>query len=318
MSKKEQIPAAQESGEKKLDQFVRWEDFVDEKLWPITENAIQKAQKIRDQINKKFESGDLAESDIDSFGKKFDKAKKEFKSDLEKLSKVIQTGYGPIAHIVLDMIYHDAPKMFDDIRKNLKSEWSLDKVLENYGINKQGFIKRVGEAIAISQESYNNEKQIIAESGDSLNIDLQAIMKQPFENALDRLPKKKKKKYNWKIEIDKDIKNEIPPYEKILDEVLREFIINAVEAMKQGGNIIIIMRISKEEGCFVVELEDNGPGISPENLKHIFDKDFTTKKTEGGRGLFFNKEAIEKIMNGSLEVESEVGKGTKFIIKIPT
>lgn len=117
MDKKPFFKIEQKSGEKKLEQFEKWENFVDNKIWPITENAIQKAQEIWRQIDKKFESDNLEESDIEFFGEKLDKARKEFKSDLEKLFKVIQTGYGPIAHIVLGMINHDAPKIFDNIKE---------------------------------------------------------------------------------------------------------------------------------------------------------------------------------------------------------
>lgn len=188
-------------------------------------------------------------------------------------------------------------------------------MLENHGINKQRFIKRAGEVIAYSQKSYNLQKQIIAESGDSLKLDMQEIMSQPFKNAFDRFDKKTKEKYNWRVDVEGDIKNEIPPYEDILNEILKELIVNATEAMKNGGDIV--MHVRKEENQFVIELKNNGPAISKKDLEHIFEKGFTTKKTGTGHGLFYNKEFIEKIMNGSFEVETQKDKGTKFIIKIP-
>jgi signal transduction histidine kinase len=75
----------------------------------------------------------------------------------------------------------------------------------------------------------------------------------------------------------------------------------------------------KENGMAVLEIEDNGIGMSPEVLEMIFDDGFTTKRGSGGSGigLHYCKQAVEGKMGGELSVKSHLGKGTSFKIRIP-
>lgn len=100
-----------------------------------------------------------------------------------------------------------------------------------------------------------------------------------------------------------------------LNQVWTNLINNAVEAMQGEG--IIIIRIRQEEKKIVIEIEDNGPGIPPETLPHIFDYYFTTKKKgEGtGLGLSISKDIVEK-QYGEFTVNSMPGK-TVFRVKLP-
>ena len=85
--------------------------------------------------------------------------------------------------------------------------------------------------------------------------------------------------------------------------------------MAEGGKLDLSVEEIGDKVSVIVA--DTGRGISPENIDHIFDKGFTTRKTGTGRGLFFVKWSIEKILGGKIEVESEEGKGTKFLITLP-
>ena len=89
---------------------------------------------------------------------------------------------------------------------------------------------------------------------------------------------------------------------------------NALNAVTENGriNINIVEKIPYLE----ITVEDNGKGIAPENLKRIFDLYFTTTASGSGIGLSI----VQKIINehkGSISVESNVNKGTKFIINLP-
>ena len=81
----------------------------------------------------------------------------------------------------------------------------------------------------------------------------------------------------------------------------------------------LTVRTKTEYGNVIVEIEDNGPGISEEIKDKILQPFFTTKKgTEGtGLGLSISSDII-KAHGGNLEVESETDASTKFIITIPT
>ncbi|MFH2020103.1 MAG: ATP-binding protein [archaeon] len=102
-----------------------------------------------------------------------------------------------------------------------------------------------------------------------------------------------------------------------LQHVLLNVLLNAKESMPKGGNILIKARNSENKGL-ILEIEDKGIGIPKENLIHVFEPFYTTKKKQGGAGLGLSASAgIIMNHNGTMYIESEVGKGTRIIIKLP-
>jgi signal transduction histidine kinase len=91
---------------------------------------------------------------------------------------------------------------------------------------------------------------------------------------------------------------------------------NAIDALPQGGNIYLDIIHTDEPSGFMVKVRDTGVGIQPEHLEHLFDPFFTTKEDGLGLGLFTSKRIIED-HHGWLEVESEPGVGTEFIVWLP-
>jgi signal transduction histidine kinase len=102
----------------------------------------------------------------------------------------------------------------------------------------------------------------------------------------------------------------------MIEQVLMNLILNAVQAMKSGG--LLTVRTSVAEGICRVEVSDTGSGIAPATMPHIFDPFFTTKSEgEGtGLGLSVNLGIVER-HGGKILVESEVGKGTTFTLCLP-
>ncbi len=101
-----------------------------------------------------------------------------------------------------------------------------------------------------------------------------------------------------------------------IQEIFLNLALNACQAMKEreGARLEVATR---RNGKFVeVSFADTGPGISPENLRRIFDPFFTTKATGTGLGLFICDRIIRE-HRGKIQVESEVGKGTTFTVKLP-
>lgn len=99
-----------------------------------------------------------------------------------------------------------------------------------------------------------------------------------------------------------------------LSQVFVNLILNAIDAMPDGGTLTI--RSMMKEKDIVIQFEDTGIGIPREELSKIFDPFFTTKERGTGLGLAVSYNIIKK-MNGTLSVESELGKGTIFTITIP-
>ncbi|HUY89747.1 MAG TPA: ATP-binding protein [Pirellulales bacterium] len=108
-----------------------------------------------------------------------------------------------------------------------------------------------------------------------------------------------------------------------IQQVLLNLLVNARQAMPEGGRVLV--RLTHDAAPAMVELtvRDNGCGMSPETLRRIFDPFFTTKKGpdgsgKGGAGLGLSacRDIIEA-HQGRIRVDSTVGKGTAFTIKLP-
>ncbi|MFO0707362.1 MAG: PAS domain S-box protein [Nitrospira sp.] len=102
----------------------------------------------------------------------------------------------------------------------------------------------------------------------------------------------------------------------MIEQVLMNLILNAVQAMKEGG--VLSIRTWVEEGICFVEIRDTGSGIPASVLPKIFDPFFTTKGEGEGTGLGLSVSlGIVERHGGKILVESEVGKGTVFTLWLP-
>lgn len=102
-----------------------------------------------------------------------------------------------------------------------------------------------------------------------------------------------------------------------INQVFLNVILNAVQACAPGGRVEVRSRTEREDAV-VVEVEDNGCGIRPEHLPHIFEPFFTTKPVGEGTGLGLSVSyGILRDHGGAIDVESTVGKGSVFRIRLP-
>ncbi len=102
--------------------------------------------------------------------------------------------------------------------------------------------------------------------------------------------------------------------ESQLQHAFMNLLLNAVEAMSQGGELTV--RTETGAGKLKITIRDTGTGISPENLTHVFETFFTTKKNGTGLGLAICRRVVEE-HHGSIEILSEAGRGSTFIITLP-
>jgi two-component system sensor histidine kinase AtoS len=124
----------------------------------------------------------------------------------------------------------------------------------------------------------------------------------------------------------------------LLEQALTNILANAVDACQGKGTVTVSLKTSrhftesvrlnrhvamhlpgqsgKEEQFLRIHIRDDGPGIPPEIQDRIFVPFFTTKKTGTGIGLSMAQKIVHA-HGGVLDMDSEVGKGTEFIIKIP-
>ncbi len=103
-----------------------------------------------------------------------------------------------------------------------------------------------------------------------------------------------------------------------IEQVLLALIMNAIDAMPQGGNLWIETRLSHDETEIDIQVRDDGSGIAPDVLPQIFEPFMTTK--ENGRGvglgLAISRGIVER-HRGRIAVDSKLGRGTTFIVTLP-
>jgi len=114
----------------------------------------------------------------------------------------------------------------------------------------------------------------------------------------------------WPVEVD----------EGQLSQVIHNLVINAVQAMPDGGTITIgaenFGSILQRQKCVRIFVADNGTGITEQHLQRIFDPYFTTKQQGSGLGLATCYSIIKK-HGGIITVESTLGKGSTFYLTLP-
>jgi PAS domain S-box-containing protein len=133
------------------------------------------------------------------------------------------------------------------------------------------------------------------------------------------------KSYDFKsIKIIKEIDPQLPLVpcsETEIEQVFLNLFKNAAQAMKKGDgkDQEIHIRMSKEEKRVKIEIEDNGKGMENAIRKRIFEPFYTTKPTGKGTGLGLSVSymIITSFHKGTMEVESEPNRGTRFVIGLP-
>lgn len=107
-----------------------------------------------------------------------------------------------------------------------------------------------------------------------------------------------------------------------IEQILLNLIINARQSMSNGGRLRVEVRESADGDMVEISVADTGSGIAPEKLRQIFEPFYTTKQPDeygrGGTGLGLSvcRQIIEQ-HQGRIRVESVVGKGSTFTVKLP-
>jgi two-component system NtrC family sensor kinase len=103
-----------------------------------------------------------------------------------------------------------------------------------------------------------------------------------------------------------------------LQQVFVNIIVNALQAMPEGGELTVGTRLTKDSKFMEIAISDTGCGIPQENLSKLFDPFFSTKSTGEGTGLGLSVSlGIVQRHNGTIDVKSKVDEGSTFIIRFP-
>jgi two-component system nitrogen regulation sensor histidine kinase NtrY len=116
------------------------------------------------------------------------------------------------------------------------------------------------------------------------------------------------------IELDRGLKP-IAADPELLHRALSNLVLNAMDAMPNGGTLTL--RTRSDDGSVVVEVSDTGSGLTPEECERIFTPYYTSKKHGTGLGLAIVQSVVSD-HGGRISVRSEPGKGTTFVIALPS
>ncbi len=123
------------------------------------------------------------------------------------------------------------------------------------------------------------------------------------------------------IRFSKEVRDQLPELHVDkggLQQVLLNLFLNAIQAMPNGGELRVVIRLSRAMNEGVIDVIDTGVGIDPRHLDRIFDPFFTTKENGQGTGLGLSvSHSIIEKHGGRMEVRSAPGKGTTFSIRLP-
>jgi signal transduction histidine kinase len=137
-----------------------------------------------------------------------------------------------------------------------------------------------------------------------------------IENVLTLMNKRLQ---HGRISVETRLAPNLPSLPIVQDQVAQVFlniVINAVEAMSDGGRLSIRSALAKDRKWVYATFADNGPGMDEETKASIFEPFFTTKRTGTGLGLAISYGIIER-HGGRIEVQSSAGNGSTFVVRLP-
>jgi PAS domain S-box-containing protein len=194
------------------------------------------------------------------------------------------------------------------------ARYTIEEILENKDATVENRLSIIKKNVRRASIIIDNLLQFSRHSDyERERIDLRKLLDQ----TLDLLEKDVNRR---NIEIVKEIQDTPKTFFSLdsLKQVFLNIILNAVQAMPEGGKLLIRTRTLPDDQWVTIDFIDSGKGISEENLKHIFTPFFSTKRNQGGTGLgLYLSYTIIKREGGDISVKSKEDKGTQFSIKLP-
>lgn len=204
---------------------------------------------------------------------------------------------------------HDLAGALEAIR-NSKEKMDIDFVLGDFD-----------KIIAESKEGTDRIKKIVQDLKDFSHVDQAELKWANLNKGLESTLNIVWNEIKYKATVKKDYGDipEVYCYPQQINQVVMNILVNAAHAIEDKGEIkISTAYIDGAEPMVEIRISDTGKGIPPENLPKIFDPFFTTKPVGKGTGLGLSMAySIIKKHDGEIKVESEVGKGTTFVIELP-
>ncbi|MCG8404090.1 MAG: response regulator [Phycisphaerales bacterium] len=232
-------------------------------------------------------------------------------SNLNSLSQYVEDVKGVVnAHekLLAECQKHEALTSLVEEVQRVRQERDIDYVLTD-----------LGDLITESVEGTQRVRQIVADMRDFSHVDRPEIAEEDINELLDKTINVANNELKYKADVIREY-GDLPPipcYGGKLGQVFLNLLVNAAQAIKEHGTITI--RTWLEGDRLIIEVEDTGQGIPPENLTRIFDPFFTSKDVGEGTGLGLHLvRTIVHAHGGHISAKSIAGKGTTLRVELPT
>ncbi len=229
--------------------------------------------------------------------------------------------YGNLIHLTsytndLIMLIDKYVEYESDLLDEHKKE--IEQIKEDIDL---AFLKDdLGALINSCKEGTERTKNIIADLKNFSRMEERVLSSINIPKEIDTTLNILHSKYKNRIEIHKEYEEELPLVESYggqLNQVFMNILDNAFYAIEDKGDVFI--RLKHVDDNVIIEIEDNGKGMERKIAERIFDPFFTTKPVGKGTGLGMSiSYRVIKDHQGDIRIKTQVGKGTRFTITLPT
>jgi PAS domain S-box-containing protein len=185
--------------------------------------------------------------------------------------------------------------------------------------NLKEHLEEVGPLMTSMQEGVKRAAKIVTSLNHYSRKDMLPDQDCEINSIIDHCLVMLESLYKDRVEITKNYSNEtyiLQGNSGKLHQAFLNILTNAIQSINEMGSIVITTQLQKKQ--FVVTIQDNGCGISEEDLPKIMDPFFTTKPQGHGTGLGLSiTQTIIREHNGCITFDSQIGRGTKVVISLP-
>lgn len=241
---------------------------------------------------------------------------------MHEINNPINFIYGNMTHLSnysndLIQVIEEYTKYNESLKQEEKED--IEKLKEEIDYE---FLKTdLPDLIKSCKEGADRAKNIIQDLKSFSRMEEVAITDVDIPHEIDTTLNILHNKIKNKAEVHKEYMENVPKIEAFggqLNQVFMNILDNAVGAIKETGDIWIRINPDNNYKNLIIEIEDNGAGMDEETTRKVFNPFFTTKPVGQGTGLGLSiTYKIIKNHQGDIKCQSELGKGTKFIITLP-
>ncbi len=193
---------------------------------------------------------------------------------------------------------------------------SIETMRKTYAAGHPDFAEIFEESTRAILEEVAALKRIVSEFSEFARMPKPSLVRQPLQPVVDSATNLYR---NQAAGVEIVVQHgegmiDVPCDREQLGRVLGNVLCNAVQSIDPPGRVVI--RTAREGGCALIRIEDSGRGMAPEVLARVFTPYFTTRQDGTGLGLAIVQRIVEE-HGGSIEIESEVGRGSVVSITLP-